>query len=157
MPKMKVGGLVLLALLPLASAFAPASFVRPAGALAPRSCSSAVSTPGRWPMATAAAATTTAARRSASSPAMGMFGLGWGEIGVIGVIALFFFGPDKLAPLAKEIGKSASGLKEVTDSFAEGMAEAETGVSTDGGNAAIKSAVDQDTVPVADAEKSKAE
>lgn len=37
-------------------------------------------------------------------------------------------------------GKSASGLKEVADSFQEGMAESETGVSKDGGEAAIKSA-----------------
>ena len=94
---------------------------------------------------------------------MGLFGLGWGEIGVIAVIGLFFFGPEKLAPLAKEFGaldtptaamrspcdcvpalsgKSASGLKEVTDSFKEGMVEAETGVSKDGGAGAMKSAAD---------------
>lgn len=42
--------------------------------------------------------------RSAASPTMGLFGLGWAEIGVIGVIALFVIGPDKLAPMAKEIG-----------------------------------------------------
>ena len=71
---------------------------------------------------------------------MGLFGLGWAEIGVIGVIALFFFGPEKLAPLAKDLGKSSAGLKEVADSFAAGMAEGETGVSTDGGEQAIKSA-----------------
>tara|TARA_B110001452_G_scaffold253010_1_gene243305 strand:+ start:201 stop:359 length:159 start_codon:yes stop_codon:yes gene_type:complete len=35
---------------------------------------------------------------------MGLFGLGWAEIGVIGVIALFVIGPDKLAPIAKELG-----------------------------------------------------
>ena len=38
---------------------------------------------------------------------MGLFGLGWAEIGVIGLIALFFFGPEKLAPLAKDLGKRA--------------------------------------------------
>ena len=42
--------------------------------------------------------------RSAASPTMGLFGLGWAEIGVIGVIALFVIGPDKLAPIAKELG-----------------------------------------------------
>ena len=71
---------------------------------------------------------------------MGLFGLGWAEIGVIGVLALLFFGPERLAPLAKDLGKSASGLKEVADSFAEGMSEGETGVSADGGADAIKSA-----------------
>jgi len=83
---------------------------------------------------------------------MGLFGLGWGEIGVIGVIALFLLGPDKLAPLAKDFGKQASGLKEVAESFKEGVAEGQTGVSTDGGDKAIKSATDADTVP-APAEK----
>ena len=39
-------------------------------------------------------------------------------------------------------GKSASGLKEVAESFKEGMDEGETGVSKDGGEQAIKSAVD---------------
>ena len=58
-----------------------------------------------------------------TSPSMGLFGLGWGEIAIVGVIGLFLFGPDKLAPFAKELGKSASGLKEVTDSFSDGMSE----------------------------------
>ena len=40
----------------------------------------------------------------------------------------------------KDLGKSASGLKEVADSFAEGMSEGETGVSADGGADAVKSA-----------------
>ena len=71
---------------------------------------------------------------------MGLFGLGWAEIGVIGVIALFLLGPERLAPLAKDFGKQASGLKEVAESFQEGLAEAETGISTDGGTAAVKSA-----------------
>jgi hypothetical protein len=57
----------------------------------------------------------------AAPPAMGLFGLGWPEIAVVGTLALLFFGPEKLAPLAKDIGKSASGLKEVSQSFAEGM------------------------------------
>eukprot|EP00966_Prymnesium_polylepis_P288784 6670292-Prymnesium_polylepis.1 len=70
------------------------------------------------------------------SPSMGLFGLGWGEIGVLAVVGLLVFGPEKLAPMAKDIGehegrsssklhasKSASGLKEVADSFSEGLAE----------------------------------
>ena len=95
---------------------------------------------------------------------MGLFGLGWAEIGVIGILALFVFGPERLAPFAKEFGatptaqpiptlpdvmtrgpvvatgKSASGLKEVAESFKEGLDEGETGVSKDGGQQAIKSA-----------------
>ena len=35
---------------------------------------------------------------------MGLFGLGWAEIGVIGVLALFLLGPDRLIPYAKELG-----------------------------------------------------
>ncbi len=52
---------------------------------------------------------------------MGLFGLGWPEIAVVGILGLLLFGPERLAPFAKDLGKSASGLKEVTDSFAEGM------------------------------------
>ena len=51
---------------------------------------------------------------------------------------------------ALHTGKSASGLKEVADSFAEGMAEGATGVSTDGGANAIKSAADTETVQSAE-------
>jgi len=54
---------------------------------------------------------------------MGLFGLGWAEIGVLAAVGLLVFGPEKLAPLAKDIGKSASGLKEVADSFSEGLSE----------------------------------
>ena len=84
---------------------------------------------------------------------MGLFGLGWGEIGVIGVLALLFFGPDRLGGLAKDLGKSAAGLKEVmpditdakdaalsaakdvTASFQEGMAEGEAGLTNKGDDA----------------------
>ena len=100
-----------------AAAFAPA--LRPAPALGARAASSS------WPAAPAAAPLRPQRheRRTAVAPLMGLFGLGWAEIGIIGVVALLFFGPEKLAPLAKDIGKSASGIKEVTDSFAEGLKE----------------------------------
>ena len=93
------------------------------------------------------------ARRVQASPAMGLFGLGWPEIGVIGVLVLLFFGPDRLAPLAKDLGKQAAGLKEVlpdvtdakdaalsaakdvTASFQEGMAEGEAGLTEKGATA----------------------
>lgn len=64
-----------------------------------------------------------------SQPAMGLFGLGWPEIAVIGVIGVVLLGPDKLAPLAKDFGKSASGLKEVAESFSEGMKEGDAVVA----------------------------
>mmetsp|Transcript_118655 Transcript_118655/g.215662 ORF Transcript_118655/g.215662 Transcript_118655/m.215662 type:complete len:196 (+) Transcript_118655:74-661(+) len=76
--------------------------------------------------------------RASSAPVMSLFGLGPGEIAVIAVIAIFVIGPEALAPMAKDLGKSASSLKEVTDSFKEGMAEAETGVSKDAGTKAIQ-------------------
>ena len=77
---------------------------------------------------------------------------------MIGVLALLFFGPDRLAPLAKDIGKSAAGLKEVmpditdassaamsaakdvTASFQEGMAEGEAGLTDKGENAKVADA-----------------
>ena len=113
--------------------------------------------------------------RASASPTMGLFGLGWPEIGVIGVIALFVIGPDKLAPMAKEFGpllahasrrsapspcnhslstppmragKSAGGLKEVTDSFKEGMAEGDAGLNTGSPAEDLKSAEDVPTVTV---------
>jgi hypothetical protein len=71
---------------------------------------------------------------------------------------LLFFVPDLLAPLAKDIGKSAAGLKEVmpdiseassaamsaakdvTASFQEGMSEAEAGLTDKGDNAKVAEA-----------------
>ena len=94
--------------------------------------------------------------RSGVHARMGLFGLGWGEIGVVAVLGLLFFGPERLVPLAKDLGKSASGLKEVADSFSEGMAEGNTGVSSDGGASAIKSAQDE-TVQVAEVKESASE
>eukprot|EP00965_Chrysotila_dentata_P170455 5626674-Pleurochrysis_carterae.AAC.1 len=46
--------------------------------------------------------------RRTEAAQMGLFGLGWAELGIIGVIALFIFGPEKLAPFAKELGKEAA-------------------------------------------------
>ena len=57
----------------------------------------------------------------AAAPAMGLFGLGWAELGVIGLIALFVLGPERLVPMAKDIGKATGELKEVTDSFQQGL------------------------------------
>ena len=140
--------------------------------------------PRPGPAAAAAAAAATAAAVSAptvlrpyAAPAraapgavqMGLFGLGYPELAVIGLVGIVLLGPEKLVPMAKDLGsapqpslkrapvartaraslalrawraravvvltpalapaagKSASGLKEVTDSFAQGMAEGEVG------------------------------
>mmetsp|Transcript_1343 Transcript_1343/g.4144 ORF Transcript_1343/g.4144 Transcript_1343/m.4144 type:complete len:134 (-) Transcript_1343:302-703(-) len=101
---------VILSLATLASAFT----LSPA---LPRSCASA------RPLGAPPAAALQPSRSPA--PAMGLFGLGWPELGVIGVAGLFLFGPERLAGLAKDLGKQSAGLKEVAESFQEGMAEAE--------------------------------
>ena len=138
----------------------------------------------------AAAAAATAAAAAASAPTvlrphaappraapgavqMGLFGLGYPELAVIGLVGIVLLGPERLVPMARDLGsapqpsltraralarpvrrwpcrrgarvgspgaravvaltpalapaagKSASGLKEVSDSFAQGMAEGE--------------------------------
>ena len=150
-------------------------FVLPAQPALPR--------PG--PAATAAAAAATAAaapaptvlrppaapaRAAPGSVQMGLFGLGYPELAVIGLVGIVLLGPERLVPMARDLGsapqpslkrargpcavgpagvarvgspraravvvaltpalapaagKSASGLKEVSDSFAQGMAEGE--------------------------------
>lgn len=55
---------------------------------------------------------------------VGLFGLGWPELLVIGGAALLFFGPEKLTDVAKEAGKSAAALKDASSAFQEGMNEA---------------------------------
>ena len=117
---MKLAGLLLLALAPSASAFALA--VRPAICLAR---GPALGPPSAHVAAPVPLARSARAPARTSSARMGLFGLGWPEIGVIAVLALLFFGPERLAPMAKDLGKSASNLKEITESFSEGMAEAD--------------------------------
>ena len=50
--------------------------------------------------------------------------VGWQEIGLIVLIALLFFGPQKVPELAKAFGKAHTsyrkGMEEVKDSFIEG-------------------------------------
>ncbi|NJK41799.1 MAG: twin-arginine translocase TatA/TatE family subunit [Acaryochloridaceae cyanobacterium SU_2_1] len=41
-----------------------------------------------------------------------MFGLGWLEVGVILLIAVFVFGPKRLPELGSSLGKSLRGFKE---------------------------------------------
>jgi sec-independent protein translocase protein TatA len=46
---------------------------------------------------------------------MSLFGLGWGELAVIGAIAAIIFGPKNLAGLGKDLGKIAGTLKSEVD------------------------------------------
>ena len=41
-----------------------------------------------------------------------MFGLGWAEIAVIGLVALLVFGPKKIPELGSALGKTLRGFKE---------------------------------------------
>ena len=118
--------------------------------------------------AAAAASAPTVLRPHAAPPRaapgavqMGLFGLGYPELAVIGLVGIVLLGPERLVPMARDLGsasqpsltrapvrsrgpcavgpagvaltpalapaagKSASGLKEVSDSFAQGMAEGE--------------------------------
>jgi len=65
-----------------------------------------------------------------SSLQMGLFGLGWPEIAVIGVVVALIFGPSNIAGMGKDLGKLAGSLKAEASTFSEAMneslAEAET-------------------------------
>ncbi len=41
-----------------------------------------------------------------------MFGLGWTEVAVIGVVALLVFGPKKIPELGSALGKTLRGFKD---------------------------------------------
>ncbi len=41
-----------------------------------------------------------------------MFGLGWAEVVIIGVVALLFFGPKKIPEIGSALGKTLRGFKE---------------------------------------------
>ncbi|BAZ07415.1 twin-arginine translocase TatA/TatE family subunit [Calothrix sp. NIES-3974] len=41
-----------------------------------------------------------------------MFGLGWTEVAVIGLVALLVFGPKKIPELGTALGKTLRGFKE---------------------------------------------
>lgn len=41
-----------------------------------------------------------------------MFGLGWPEVAIIGVVALIIFGPKKIPELGGALGKTLKGFKD---------------------------------------------
>ncbi|HYW21646.1 MAG TPA: twin-arginine translocase TatA/TatE family subunit [Nodularia sp. (in: cyanobacteria)] len=45
-----------------------------------------------------------------------MFGLGWPEVVIIGIVAIVIFGPKKLPELGNALGKTLRGFKEELNS-----------------------------------------
>ncbi|ERN42524.1 twin arginine-targeting protein translocase, TatA/E family [Rubidibacter lacunae KORDI 51-2] len=41
-----------------------------------------------------------------------MFGLGWAEVAIVGVVALLIFGPKKIPEMGSALGKTLRGFKE---------------------------------------------
>lgn len=41
-----------------------------------------------------------------------MFGLGWAEVAIIGVVAVLIFGPKKIPELGSTLGKTLRGFKD---------------------------------------------
>ncbi|HIK56171.1 MAG TPA: twin-arginine translocase TatA/TatE family subunit [Synechococcales cyanobacterium M55_K2018_004] len=41
-----------------------------------------------------------------------MFGLGWPEVAIIAIVAIFIFGPKKIPELGSALGKTLRGFKE---------------------------------------------
>jgi sec-independent protein translocase protein TatB len=75
-----------------------------------------------------------------------MFGLGFGEIVIVAILALVLLGPDRLPEAAKTIGKTIRDLKKATDGL-KGQLEAEMySVET-----VVKRAFDEGGTPAAPA------
>ncbi|WP_346289572.1 twin-arginine translocase TatA/TatE family subunit [Sphaerothrix gracilis] len=45
-----------------------------------------------------------------------MFGLGWPEVGIIIIVAVFIFGPKRIPELGSALGKTLRGFKDEIDS-----------------------------------------
>ncbi|GFE69262.1 twin-arginine translocase TatA/TatE family subunit [Chroococcus sp. FPU101] len=41
-----------------------------------------------------------------------MFGLGWPEVAIIGLVGVLIFGPKKIPEIGKSLGKTLRGFKE---------------------------------------------
>ncbi|MGZ5368301.1 sec-independent translocase [Aeromicrobium sp.] len=50
-----------------------------------------------------------------------MFGMGWPEMFVIGVVALLVFGPDKLPDLARQAGRFVRTVKQMAENAKEDL------------------------------------
>jgi sec-independent protein translocase protein TatB len=73
-----------------------------------------------------------------------MFGLGFGEIVIVAILALLLLGPDRLPEAAKMLGKTIQDLKKATDGL-KGQLEAEM-YSVE---KAVKKAMDPGEAPAA--------
>ncbi|CAM9367540.1 unnamed protein product [Discosporangium mesarthrocarpum] len=139
----------------LGHAFLPASPARPASALR-RMSPSAISPVGKYgssftsnavQLAPQVSVMSSHARRT-SSVSMGLFGLGAPEIAVCIAVAALIMGPDKLAGMAKDVGKMAGELKDVPKEFQAGIEEGEAKAAVSKGQAPKEI---EDAAPAADA------
>jgi len=54
-----------------------------------------------------------------------MFGLGWPEVIIIGIVAILIFGPKKIPELGGTLGKTLRGFKEEVNKPGEDAEDAE--------------------------------
>lgn len=54
---------------------------------------------------------------------MGLFGLGFAEVGVIAAIGVLMFGPSKITELGRDLGGVAGGIKKASSEFKDAMQE----------------------------------
>ncbi|MGF1478793.1 MAG: twin-arginine translocase TatA/TatE family subunit [Cyanophyceae cyanobacterium] len=54
-----------------------------------------------------------------------MFGLGWPEVAIIGVVALLIFGPKKIPEVGSSLGKTLRGFREEMNNPSEEESEAD--------------------------------
>ncbi|MEM8642487.1 MAG: twin-arginine translocase TatA/TatE family subunit [Cyanobacteria bacterium P01_G01_bin.54] len=55
-----------------------------------------------------------------------MFGLGWPEVAIIGIVGLLIFGPKKIPELGGALGKTLRGFKEEMENPNEGDESVDT-------------------------------
>eukprot|EP00904_Undaria_pinnatifida_P004738 jgi/Undpi1/14265/HiC_scaffold_9.g03914.m1 len=84
---------------------------------------------------------------------MGLFGLGAPEIAVCLAVAALILGPDKLAGVAKDVGKMAGELKDVPKEFQAGIEEGEAKAAKTVSEIESKSAPVMDAEPAAEEKK----